>query len=155
MAWSAAQFGPSILEMIDEKTVIFGPSKLKSESVQLTGSGWVERNGLWFSNLAWEHRVSGIENRGRQSWNSTHRPTGPRLDDSGDEGDETLRVSDRIPHGHTYYVGKMCVFGNCTEDRVKESRYCALHNPSLHMVIDIPLFPLTRIRRKSRQSTMS
>lgn len=50
MAWACFNYGPGILEMIDEKCVIFGPKDLEV----VRGTGWDEVNGVWCSNKHWE-----------------------------------------------------------------------------------------------------
>ena len=50
MAWATHNYGPGILEMIDEKVVIFGPKDLEV----IRGNGWDEVNGVWCSNKSWD-----------------------------------------------------------------------------------------------------
>lgn len=54
MAWTAYHYGLGILEMIDEKTIAFGPGP---DDLELTGSGWAKVNGVWCSNKLWEGRT--------------------------------------------------------------------------------------------------
>ena len=59
MAWMAAHYGIGMLEFIDEKAVVFGPTEL-----ELFGTGtWGKASeGIWVSNKAWEHeRVAGFD----------------------------------------------------------------------------------------------
>lgn len=49
MAWMAAQFGVSVLEMIDEKSVAFGPKQC-----EIAGTGWTMSGGVWCSNELWK-----------------------------------------------------------------------------------------------------
>lgn len=59
MAWMAAHYGVGMLEFIDEKAVVFGPTEL-----ELFGNfGWSKvGEGIWVSNKGWENeRVAGFD----------------------------------------------------------------------------------------------
>ena len=65
MAWAACNYGPGILEWIDEKCVIFGPKDLEV----VRGNGWDEVNGVWCSNKSWDFSTtyrSHTHNRAQQ-----------------------------------------------------------------------------------------
>lgn len=49
MAFYAAYFGVSALEMMDEKCVAFGP-----KLYEIYGSGWTKVNDIWCSNTHWD-----------------------------------------------------------------------------------------------------
>jgi len=59
MAWMAANYGIGMLEFIDEKAVVFGPTELELFGNQ----GWAKvGEGIWVSNKGWEHeRVAGFD----------------------------------------------------------------------------------------------
>lgn len=54
MAWSAAHFGLFMLDLIDEKSLAFGP-----KDMEIFGRGWEKagsgENEIWVSNKHWEH----------------------------------------------------------------------------------------------------
>lgn len=51
MAWMAAHFGLGMLEFIDEKVVVFGPTELEL----FKGDSWTKINpGVWVSNQGWQ-----------------------------------------------------------------------------------------------------
>lgn len=52
MAWAASLYGPGVLDMIDEKSVLFGP-----DNVEICGSGWKREMDLWVSNDHWVGKV--------------------------------------------------------------------------------------------------
>ena len=137
MAFAAALFGVNILDFIDEKSVAFGPKTLGAQSCFISGSGWQDKNGLWFSNLNWEGRVYMIEKRmnGKSEaaeWMGTRRPPySPLVLPGYSENDDILPMVNpqHQPHGHKYYADKMCVFHSCIEPRIDKERYCKLHLP--------------------------
>jgi len=49
MAWFTTIHGESILNLVDEKVAIFTPTR-----IEIYGSGWVEQEGIAFSNMHWE-----------------------------------------------------------------------------------------------------
>ena len=51
MAWVAAVYGLGILELINEKTAVFGAT-----DIHLFGDGWDEVDGVLVSNTHWKHR---------------------------------------------------------------------------------------------------
>ena len=53
MAFVASIYGLGILEMINEKTVAFGPLDLDVVS----GTGWIPEDGVWYSNVYWKNRT--------------------------------------------------------------------------------------------------
>lgn len=125
MAWSAAHFGISILEFIDEKSVAFGYNQC-----ELSGSGWVLEEGVWYSNMNWKSRV---KRSSAQDW----KPTGARgnfplvVDDRFyhdiEEASRVATPSSWQPHGHKHYMEQLCVYGPCVEFRVPGSRWCRDH----------------------------
>ena len=64
MAWAAHNFGIGILEMIDEKSVAFGPSDIEV----MRGTGWEEVDGVWCSNKSFTFGT----------YNQTHQRGGGR-----------------------------------------------------------------------------
>lgn len=51
MAWCASIYGLGILELINEKVIVFGPEK-----IDIFGDGWDEEEGVFVSNKGWKHR---------------------------------------------------------------------------------------------------
>ena len=58
LAWAAHHFGIGILELIDEKVLLFGPNP---EDIKLLGYGWttvdVGGGDMWVSNTQWVRKV--------------------------------------------------------------------------------------------------
>lgn len=51
MAWCASIYGLGILELINEKVIVFGPEK-----IDIFGDGWDEEEGVFVSNKGWKSR---------------------------------------------------------------------------------------------------
>lgn len=51
MAWLAYLYGVPVLDLIDEKSVVFSP-----EDIEIFGSGWTKVNDVWCSNTHWQSR---------------------------------------------------------------------------------------------------
>lgn len=49
MAWCASIYGLGVLELINEKVIVFSP-----ENIDIFGDGWDEVDGVFVSNLAWK-----------------------------------------------------------------------------------------------------
>ena len=49
LAWNANIYGPGILELIDEKVILFGPEG----DIQIFGNDWSEEEGITVSNRGW------------------------------------------------------------------------------------------------------
>lgn len=66
MALNSALYGLGVLNLIDEKAVVFGPATLEVFHLQ----GWVQVDEVWCSNDHWKHRTGGY-NRGDSDWQKT------------------------------------------------------------------------------------
>jgi hypothetical protein len=51
LAWNASIYGLGILEIINEKVIVFGP-----EDIHIFGDGWGEEEGVFVSNKGWKSR---------------------------------------------------------------------------------------------------
>lgn len=58
MAWMASIYGLGILELIDEKAVVFGPNDYEI----FPGTGFSVVNGVWVSNTHWQFRRTRLAN---------------------------------------------------------------------------------------------
>lgn len=93
MAWMAAVYGLGILEFIDEKAAVIGPTG----EVETFGSGWKYMpDGFWVSNTGWEYRAKkaqGSTPKSDTGWCKTGQAQG---DDPVDSEDHTRRTPSAI-----------------------------------------------------------
>lgn len=66
MAWCASVYGLGVLELINEKVIVFGPEK-----IDIFGDGWDEEDGIFVSNKHWKSQEYPVRPKG----NSTSTPT--------------------------------------------------------------------------------
>lgn len=73
MAWSASIYGLSYLDLLDEKYVAFGPNQ---EDIEVSTFGWTVVEGIWASNLGWQHKPvwhrRGVKGGGASSTSSSN-----------------------------------------------------------------------------------
>lgn len=99
MAWLAHLHGPHILDLIDEKVILFSPTKIEI----FHPDGWSRVKNLLVSNRIWEHQFV------------PHSPAYDNTDYS------YLNI-------HKGAV-QICRSGNCKENVILNSFYCADHQP--------------------------
>lgn len=104
MAWLAHIHGHAILELIDEKVILFGPNKIEI----FHPDGWFRVNDLLVSNRVWEHQNYGGF-QGRRTF----------MGDEDDTGYGGLHSG----------AGTVCIYSTCLEPRVGVTYYCELHQP--------------------------
>lgn len=56
MAWNAFIFGEGILQLINEKAIVFGPERIQIFGVK-DKDAWDCKDGVWCSNDKWEHHL--------------------------------------------------------------------------------------------------
>ena len=107
MAWLTHLHGTGVLEFIDEKVILFGPTKIEIFHPE----GWFRIENLLVSNRAWEHQ---------------YIPKGTiDVDDYSDAWDYQS-------HHGSYWMNRgmqICRSGSCRNDVVKDSYYCNDHQP--------------------------
>lgn len=88
MAWMAAHFGIGMLEFIDEKTVVFGPTDIELFKTD----GWDKvGKGIWVSNKYWENeRVQGFT---KAPASTDGAKNAPGKDDAGADDDKEGHTS--------------------------------------------------------------
>lgn len=106
MAWLTHLHGPGILELIDEKVILFSPTKIEI----FHPDGWFRVNDLLVSNRGWESQYV--------------RPQGPYVADDGSDEYEWMHQSS--PH----LAPKACVFSTCKEPPINGGWYCVEHQPA-------------------------
>lgn len=124
MAWLTHLHGPGMLELIDEKVILFGPEKIEI----FHPDGWSRVNDLLVSNRGWENQYvnrNGFVRVGRDD----------EVDWENGANDHIRKVcrSARCNNtvvGDTFYCSDhqpACRVGNCSKPRIFGTEYCDQH----------------------------
>lgn len=113
MAWLTHMHGHGILELIDEKAILFGIDKIEI----FHPDGWFRVNDLLVSNRVWEHAYMG---NGRQAAHFAQQ-------------DDEAWDYYHNPHSALNLNNSKCRWGNCKVDAVGGGFYCPEHQPMCKM----------------------
>jgi hypothetical protein len=132
MAWLTHLHGPGILELINEKVILFGPDKIEI----FHPDGWARVNDLLVSNRLWENQYVS------KGWTRLGKQTETADDENWDymyqPGAGTIRRICRSSScrndaiGNTFYCADHqppCRVGTCALPRLIGSEYCVDHQP--------------------------
>lgn len=128
MAWLAHLLGPNVLELIDEKVILFGTHKIEVYHPD----GWTRINDLLVSNRLWEHRY--VSRRNKEAVDDFNSMEGggfyghqgvPNVCKTGNCKNAAVGLNGWYCEEHQ----PPCRFATCSKPRVPGSENCEDHQP--------------------------